>query len=296
MPDLLASPDINENLVRRLLADQLPQWAEIPLARVASAGTDNEIFRLGDDMAVRLPKVDWAVGQAEKEHRWLHRLAPHLPLAIPVPLALGRPAFGYPWPWAVCGWLHGDVATPEHIQDESEAAVALAAFIGALQHIETNGGPVSGRQNHGRGLPLAALDDRVRAALAELHGRIDVDAASCIWALALEVPEWTGEPVWLHGDLHAHNLIANDGQLSAVIDFGLLGVGDPATDLMVAWKMFDAEARAVFREALQADDATWTRARGWALYSGVVALPFYWDTNPSLVSGSLKTVTEVLSD
>jgi aminoglycoside phosphotransferase (APT) family kinase protein len=296
LTDCDAFPSMDVDIVGHLLADQFPQWADLPLARVVSAGTDNEIFRLGEGLAVRLPKVDWAVGQAEKEHRWLPRLAPHLPLSIPVPLALGEPGLGYPWPWAVCSWLHGDIAIPEHLADKSDAALALAGFITALQGIETADGPRSGRHNHGRGLPLAALDSRVRAALGELEGRIDVGAASRIWALALDAPEWTGAPVWLHGDLHAHNLLTDKGRLSAVIDFGLLGVGDPATDLMVAWKMFDAKARTDFRAMLRADGATWARARGWALYSGVIALPFYWDTNPSLVSGSLQTLAEVLSD
>lgn len=292
----ISAPTIDTRLISNLFADQFPYWAHLPLVPVASAGTDNAIFRLGEDMAVRLPKVDWAVGQAEKESVWLPRLAPHLPLEVPVPLALGKPAFGYPWHWAVCRWLPGNAAIPAYVADSRAAASAVAEFILALQRIDASDGPRAGRQNHYRGLPLAALDGRVRGALGELDGRIDVRAATRAWDLAVAAPVWSGDPVWLHGDLHANNMLTTGGRLSAVIDFGLLGVGDPATDMMVAWMMFDVDARTVFRATVQADDGAWARALGWALYSSVIALPFYWDSNPLLVAGCLRTLAQVLSE
>lgn len=294
--DPAAAPVIDRELVSNLLSGQFPQWAGLAPIPVPSAGTDNALFRLGETLVVRLPKIGWAAGQPGKEHHWLPRLASALPLAIPDPLALGEPACGYPCPWTVCRWLPGETLSPHNLADAPQTARTLAAFVIALQRADAAGGPASGRQNHNRGVALACLDGRVRAALNALEGRIDVARAARVWDLALRAPPWTGEPVWLHGDLHGQNLLAVDGRLSAVIDFGLLGVGDPATDLMAAWTVFDARARAVFRGALPPDRDRWARARGWALYSSVVALPFYWDTNPALVAGCLRTLGEVLAD
>ena len=137
--------DTDVSLVGRLLAAQFPRWADLPIAPVRSAGTDNALYRLGDDMVVRLPRIEAAAGQVEKEHRWLPRLAPPLPLAVPVPLAKGTPAEGYPWQWSVYRWLDGETATGERIADPGQAAVALARFVVALQRIEPTGGPPPGR-------------------------------------------------------------------------------------------------------------------------------------------------------
>ena len=292
----VALPIIDEDLLARLLALQFPGWARLPITKVRSPGTDNEIFRLGGDMSVRMPKVDWAVGQGDKEYRWLSKLAHHLPLAIPEPLAMGSPDSGYPWPWTVHTWLDGETAAPERLADQGRSARQLAEFVAALRRVDTGGGPLSGRHNHFRGADLAILDAKVRTALKDLEGRIDSEAAAVVWRAALAAPPWHGDGVWLHGDLHAANVIARGGELSAVIDFGLMGVGDPATDLMAAWSMFDKDARSAFREVVDVDDATWTRGRGWALYSGVIALPFYWETNAAVVAGGLKTIAEVLAD
>jgi aminoglycoside phosphotransferase (APT) family kinase protein len=279
------------SLVRRLLDGQFPQWAGLPIAAVRSAGTDNAIYRLGDDMVVRLPRIHWAVGQADREHEWLPRLAPLLPLDIPTPLARGAPAEGYPWSWAVHRWLDGDTATPERIADEYEVATELAQFVDALQRVDTTGAPPSHR-----GLPLVQQDVAARAALAELHETIDTDAALAAWESALATPDWDGPPTWLHGDLQAGNLLAREGRLSAVIDFGCFGVGDPACDFMVAWTYFSADTRDVFRAALPIDDATWARGRGWALSIGLIALPYYTVTNPVLAGIARHAIDEVLAD
>jgi len=282
-------------LVRRLLAAQFPQWADLPIGRVASAGTDNAIYRLGDDMSVRLPRIHWATGQVEKEHRWLPMLAPQLPLAIPVPLAKGEPGEGYPWDWCISPWLGGDDATAEHIRDLEEAAVDLAAFIAALQRIDPAGGPSAGRHNFFRGVPLAALDSHIRKSIAAWEGLVDIGAVAAAWDTALAAPAWEGPPVWIHGDLLPGNILASDGRVSAVIDFGCLGVGDPAADLVAGWSPFSGESRETFRAALGVDDATWARGRGWAL-TAVGALPYYRDTNPSIVARSLYLIEEVLAD
>ena len=282
-------------LVERLLTAQFPQWATLPIQRVASAGTDNALYRLGDELVVRLPRIHWAVGQVEKEQRWLPKLAPQLTLTIPAPLAMGVPGEGYPWHWSVYRWLDGQNATLDQLTDPCQAARGLAAFITALQSLDATDGPAPGEHNSGRGEPLVKRDAAVRSALAKLHGRIDTDAATKAWEATLQSPAWNRESVWLHGDLQSGNLLATNGQLSAVIDFGCLGVGDPACELIVAWNLFDAEARQVFREALAVDDATWERGRGWALSMALIALPYYWDTNPTIVQTSQRTLTQTLN-
>ena len=288
--------DTDVSLVVRLLTAQFPQWADLPIKPVPSAGTDNALYRLGVDMVVRLPRIHWAVGQVDKEHEWLPRLAPHLPLAIPMPLAKGEPGEGYPWHWSVCRWLEGENATSERIANPRQAAIDLAQFIAALQQIDATGGPPPGPDNSYRGEPLAMRDVGTREAIATLRGMLDAKAATAVWDAAIEAPAWPRPPVWIHGDLQSGNLLAVDGRLSAIIDFGCLGVGDPACDVMAAWIHLPAETRDVFRVALQVDDATWARARGWALHFGLIALPYYHSTNPVLAGIARRVIEEVLAD
>lgn len=283
-------------LVRRLLVAQYPQWAALPVRPTSSGGTDNAIYRLGDDMAVRLPRIAWATGQANKEQMWLPRLAPHLPLAIPVPLAIGAPGEGYPWNWSVCRWLEGENATMDRLADPNQAATDLAEFLIALQGIDSTDGPPAGDHNFFRGVPLAMRDAPVRAAITSLDGSVDTDAATVAWETALQASVWDRPPIWVHGDLQSGNMLSVEGKLSAVIDFGGLGVGDPACDLIVAWNLFPAESRDVFRATLQVDDATWTRGRGWALSIGLIALPYYLNTSPAMVRYARHTIDAVLAD
>ncbi len=283
-------------LVRRLLAAQFPRWAELPIEPVASSGTEHALYRLGDDKVVRLPRIVWATGPAEKEHRWLPRLAPHLPLAVPIPLAKGTPADGYPWHWSVYRWLEGENVTGDRLADQRQAATDLARFVRALQRIDPTGGPPPGEHNYGRGVPLAERDASVRAAIASLDSTLDAGELTAAWDASLASPVWHGPPVWIHGDLEAGNLLAIDGRLCGVIDFGCLGVGDPACDLLVAWTLFSGESRHVFRSALSVDDATWARGRGWALSTALIALPYYLHTNPVIVASARHKIDEVLAD
>jgi aminoglycoside phosphotransferase (APT) family kinase protein len=285
--------DTDEALIRRLLEGQFPQWAALPIRRVVHSGTDNAIYRLGEDMAVRMPRIHWAVAQVERERRWLPILAPHLPLAIQVPLAIGEPAAGYPWQWSVVRWLAGENATAESLRDLREAAVDLAGFVRALQRIDATGGPQPGPTQ--RGVPLKVRDQYTRDRLPQLRGVVDIEAVTVAWEAAVRIPAWDGPPVWLHGDLASGNLLAVDGRLNAVIDFGPL-VGDPAYDLIVAWSLFSDESRQAFREALEVDDASWARGRGIALSVAVVALPYYLKTNPAIVAASRHTIDEVLAE
>jgi aminoglycoside phosphotransferase (APT) family kinase protein len=288
--------DVDVSLVGRLLAAQIPQWADLPIDLVHSTGTDNAIFRLGNDLAVRLPRIQNATQQVDKEHQWLPDLAPHLPLAIPVPLAKGTPGEGYPWQWSIYQWLEGENATIERIADPGQAARDLAHFIAALQRIDPTSGPPPGSHNSFRGEPLTMRDTETRAAIATLNGMLDIDAVTTAWEAALQIPAWEGPPVWIHGDLSPLNLLVERGRLSAVIDFGCLGVGDPACDMQVAWNLLPTQTRDAFRAALQIEDAMWARGRGWALSVGLIALPYYHRTNPVLASISRHTIDEILTD
>lgn len=291
--------DIDAALVRRLLAAQFPHWADLPLAPVAAAGTDNALYRLGDTMVVRLPRREGGTDQVEKEHLWLPRLAPHLPLTIPAPLALGTPGEGYPTQWSVYRWLAGENATVAALADQAQAALALADFIAALQRITTTGWPPPGPPTSFRGGPLATRDAETRAAIAAvavLDDTFDTAAAIAVWDAALQAPAWQGPPIWIHADLQPLNILVDLGRLNAVIDFGGLGLGDPACDVMAAWNLLPVAARELFRAALAVDDATWARGRGWALSFGLIALPYYHITNPSLAAVARRAIDEALAD
>lgn len=288
--------DVDAALVRRLLAACFPDWAPRPLVPVASSGTDHALYRLGDDLLVRLPRLARVVDQVEREHRWLPRLAPQLPVAIPTPVARGSPAAGYPWPWSVYRWLAGENPVAGRIPDAGRLATELAAFVAALHAIDPAGGPPPGAGTFFRGAPLATRDERTRAALAALRGEIDTKSASAVWGEALRTPPHAGPPVWIHGDLAPGNLLCVDGRLAAVIDFGGSGVGDPACDLIVAWNLFDDAARRVYRSALAVDEATWSRGRGWALSVALLQLPYYRDSNPALAANARRTIREVLAE
>jgi aminoglycoside phosphotransferase (APT) family kinase protein len=287
---------IDAALVRRLIASQFPHWAHLPLKRLEPAGSDNVIYRLGEAMSVRLPRGAWAAGQAEKEYRWLPRLAPHLPLAIPAPLALGTPAGDYSWHWSVSRWLEGETATIGGLADPERTAAELAGFVNSLQRIAAVAALAPGPHNDFIGEPLARRDRRTRAAIAAADGTFDSTALMTIWDAALAAPAWDRPPVWFHGDLHTGNLLTVDGHLSAVLDFGGLGVGDPACDLVIAWTLLPHTARTTFRTALQVDEATWARGRGWALTTGLTAYTTYAATNPLVAKNTHHQITEVLTD
>lgn len=284
---------VSPAMVRQLLAHQFPAWAGLPLAPVLPGGTDHALFRLGGDLVVRLPRRPSAAVQVARERRWLPRLATALPLGVPVPLATGRPGRGYPWPWSVCRFLPGQDATVQPPADPAEAAAALGAFGAALRSLPAANGPPAGPANHGRGVPLAQLDARVRRDLATVAGEVDALALAGAWDAALAAPPWSAAPAWLHGDLHPGNLLIRDGRLAGVLDWGLMGVGDPACDLIPAWNWCDAAARARFRAAARVADADWLRGRGWAIFTAVIALAFYRRTDAPLVAICRRTLAAV---
>jgi aminoglycoside phosphotransferase (APT) family kinase protein len=288
--------DSDEDLVRRLLAAQFPQWAHLPVAQFHHAGTDNAIYRIGDELSARLPRLAKGQGQIEKEREWLPRLAPHLPVTVPVQLERGEPGEGYPLHWGVYPWLRGRNASLETVASGASFATELAAFMRALQAIDATGAPTPNGKNFGRGAPLATRDDGTRTAIEQAADMIDAPACSFAWDEAVRAPAHAGPPPLIHGDLGFGNMLATGGRLSAVIDWGGFGAGDPACDLMVAWTLLDAPSRARLRAEVDVDDAAWTRGRGWALSVSLIQLPYYRDTNPGIIRTGLRTIAEVLAD
>ncbi len=283
------------SLVRRLLAAQFPEWAGLPLRRVHSFGTDNALYRLGEGLQVRLPRIGWAVGQVEKELEWLPRLAPQLPLRVPQPLALGQPEGDYPYTWGVYHWLPDTMPELQEVAARPALARQLAEFVLALRMCNMTDAPIG----ESPATDLQQLDPHVRASLATSAEWLDSamrEQITAVWDAAMRLPGWTAAPVWVHGDLHSSNLLWNGERLSAVLDFSALELSDPAIDLMPAWNAFGAQARATYRAVLQPDSATWERGRARALAKALFALPYYRDTNPEIMERSWYTVREVLAD
>ncbi|GIM94898.1 aminoglycoside phosphotransferase family protein [Paractinoplanes toevensis] len=276
--------DISEDLVRRLVDTQFPAWAGRPLRPVPAAGTDNVMFRLGGDLVVRLPRMPHSAGNVAKEQRWLPYLAPLLPLAVPAPVGLGRPAPGYPLPWSIYEWRPGD----HRMGDMTAAAAALGDFVAALQAVPVPpDAPAAYRGGSYRG-----SDGYVR----EVLGDLGVPGAAALWDAGLQLPGWDRPPVWVHSDLLPTNVLYRHGRLDAVIDFGCAGVGDPACDLMAAWALFDPAARQVFRARLTVDDATWERGRAWALLCGLGAWHYYDTLKPEFAALGRRIVNQTLTD
>ncbi|WP_405526146.1 aminoglycoside phosphotransferase family protein [Streptomyces avidinii] len=286
---------VDEDLVRRLIAGQFPQWAALAVERIPSGGTVNCMYRLGDAMVVRLPMLAGGAEDVSMEQEWLPRLAPRLPTAVPEVLGAGEPAQGFPWAWSVYRWLPGENPRAGELTEPEALAADLAGFVAAMRSVTLPGAPRAYR-----GGPPASLDASTRAAIGQLRGipqeGVDCDAVTAVWEDALRAPAPDGPPVWLHADLMPGNLLVSGGRLSSVIDFGCMGVGDPACDLFPAWNLLPAGARNVFREALGVDDATWRRGRGRTLSQAVIALPYYRTTNPAMADNARHVIRAVLEE
>jgi aminoglycoside phosphotransferase (APT) family kinase protein len=288
-------PVIDEQLAHRLVSDQFPEWADLPLGPLETGGNDNRTFRLGQELAVRLPSHSEYAAQVDKEHRWLPRLAPRLPLEIPKPVAKGVPTAGYGFPWSVYSWIDGEAACEATIGDLSEFAVTLAEFLVALHRIDPAGGPAPGAHNFHRGGPLGTYGDETLQAIDVLAAEIPEPAVREAWDDALATG-WEHDPVWLHGDLTADNLLVREGRLRAVIDFGLCAVGDPACDLAIAWTLFEGESRDAFRALVGWDSATWSRGRGWALWKALITLAERDGHTPEEAARSRRTIERIAAD
>lgn len=286
---------IDTSLVRRLIATQFPQWAELDIKPIKCTGWDNRTFHLGKTMLIRLPSGAEYSQQVEKEQRWLPKLAPQLSLPIPIPLAMGKPGEGYPWHWSIYRWIEGETASIKNIENLSNFATSLAQFLITLQHVDATGGPVAGPHNFYRGGPLITYDAETRQAITILGNKIDTDRITAIWNTAL-ASSWQDAPVWVHGDIAIGNLLVKEGRLNAVIDFGQLGIGDPACDLAIAWTFFKGQSREAFRTTLRLDNATWERGRGWALWKALIVYAQMSGTNPLDLEKSRIVLNEILND
>ncbi|MCP5025853.1 MAG: aminoglycoside phosphotransferase family protein [Actinomycetia bacterium] len=267
-----AEVDVTAELVRSLLEAQHPDLAQLELRGLAN-GWDNAMFRLGEELVVRLPRRSVAAELVAHESRWLPELAPVLPFPVPAPLWVGRPAGAYPWAWTIVPWFEGTVVGTSAPTDPARLATDLGRFLAALHQPAPPAAPV----NPFRGTPLADRSGPVEGRIATLAAHIDVARVREVWIDALQAPVWAGPPLWIHGDLHPLNFLEQDGGLAAVIDFGDIAGGDPATDLLVAWALFDEEHRSILRAAADTavrpiDDAMWTRGRGWAIAHSLAIL------------------------
>ncbi|MBC9822782.1 aminoglycoside phosphotransferase family protein [Terrabacter sp. MAHUQ-38] len=292
---------LGEHVIRGLLREQRPEWAELPLAP-AGAGTDNSLYRLGDDLLLRLPRTPGTAGAVAKEQRWLPRLAPDLPVAVPEPVHEGRPGPGYPLAWSVYRWIEGDEIREDTVEDWAALGRDLAGFVAALQSVDLMGARRAGDLSSYRGGAPADIDGFVRGSLAgcrllvEHEGlALDVDRLEALWRDAVGLPAPASEHVWLHSDLKPTNLLVRDGRLAAVIDFGGLSIGHPDAEHAPQWDL-PAPARDAYRERLGLEDLTWRRARAWALAVGVSGVPYYWDTYPAFVDECLRRLHNVLAD
>lgn len=266
--------DITESLVQKLIQEQFPQWAHLPITPVAVSGWDNRTFHLGSQMSVRLPSGQYYAAKVLKEQTWLPFLAPHLSLAVPQPVAMGKPSTDYPWNWSIFQWINGTSANiiADDKLDLRGIAYTLAQFLHELHEIDTTNVPLlPGPHNGYRGDVPAIYDEETRHALEQLHGVVDTQVAAELWSTAMH-SRWHKNPVWIHGDLSAGNIIIHHGVLTAVIDFGGMGIGDPACDLVIAWTLFCGESRTIFKLHVGLDDDTWNRARGWALWKALITL------------------------
>lgn len=287
--------DIDAQLVAKLLAGQFPQWAgRVPRA-VRESGTDHVTFRAGDDLAVRLPRNAYNAGQSERDLRLLPRLAPYLPLAVPEPLAIGEPGHGYPYTWGVYRWLEGAQVTAELAADR-RAAADLAGFIRTLRSLDPAGAPRPSEEIYSRGRPLAPRDAAMREAIDQLREDFDPVQLTELWESCLSAADWTDAPALIHSDLMRGNILAHEGRLSAVIDFGGLRAGDPAGDLLPAWHVFAGEARAVFRAEAVLDDDAWARGLGWALSIELMAIAYFRERAPERTRRSRALVQAMLAE
>jgi aminoglycoside phosphotransferase (APT) family kinase protein len=283
--------------VRRLVADQCPQWAGLPVTPLAEEleGTDHALLRIGDALVARMPKIASAVDQADSDARWLPVLASRLPVRIPVPLHVGEPGAGYPWRWTVVPWIAG--TTPPRLGCDDVVLAREVAFVRALHRVDPAGGPQ--RAPGSRGSALRHADEGVRRVLPRLAGHDDgfeVAAAEAAWEVCLAAADWDRAPVWIHGDLQPGNLIIDGDRLAAVIDFGALGVGDPAPDVAPALWIFTGAARDVYREAVGYDDATWRRAYAWVLAPSLTGIDYYRRTFPRMAEHGRRMARAVIAE
>ncbi|NWK69237.1 aminoglycoside phosphotransferase family protein [Bacillus paramycoides] len=286
---------INTELAKRLVQEQFPEWAHLEIKPVKFSGHDNRTFHLGKQMSVRLPSDAAYVPQVEKENKWLPILSKEITLPISSPIAKGNPSAEYPWPWSINKWIEGETVTKENVHNLNEFAADLGSFLVELQSIDASNGPKAGAHNFYRGGLISVYDEEARVAIENNKDVFDETLLKHLWDLALR-STWERTPVWIHGDIAPGNLLIKDGKLCAVIDFGILGVGDPACDAAMAWTFFDKNSRNVFKEVLCMDEETWNRARGWALWKALITYDANRNSNKRMAEESYRVIQVIVDD
>jgi len=288
--------DISAQLAGGLIAGQFPHWAGLPVRPVSSAGTECVLYRLGDDLVIRLPRRPGEGLDAILRQGALSRLAPLLPVPVPALIAEGQPTAEYPASWGVLRWIDGDTPVEGHLAEPRLLAEDLAGFLTALWNVDLSEAALAGSPPAYRGGPLADRQEFTIDAIEQLHGVIDTDAARAVWDHAALLPPWDGPDTWIHADMMPGNVVTRDGRLAGVIDFSTAGIGDPSQDLIVAWMLLPASVRPAFRRATGADDATWLRGRARALSMALGHLDYYSDTNPVMADNARYTIGEIFAD
>ncbi|PLS01953.1 aminoglycoside phosphotransferase family protein [Neobacillus cucumis] len=287
--------NINVDLVRNLIKEQFPEWSNLEIKPVKNGGHDNRTFHLGENMIARLPSAEWYVPQVEKEHKWLSVLSKQLSLPISIPLAKGKPNKDYPSPWSIYKWVEGETVTLENIVDLNQFAKDLGGFLVELQSIDASEGPVAGIHNFYRGGDLAVYNEQSKNAIENNKEIFNELLLKEIWELSLD-SKWDSDPVWLHGDVAPGNILVKNGKLCAVIDFGVLGVGDPSCDAAMAWTFFDDTSRKVFKTTLKMDEETWNRARGWALWKALITYDGNKNTNKKIAEETYRIIKIIMEE
>lgn len=286
--------DINVELVKTLIKEQYPKWSNLDIRPVEKSGHDNRTFHLGNDMSVRLPSGYEYASQIEKESTWLPKLKQGISFKIPSPIAKGNPSEIYPLPWAINHWIEGETINYDNVNDLNKLAVDLAKFLKELQEIDASGGPIAGIHNFYRGGDLMVYDKETRYALNTLKNIFPANILENIWDTSLK-SKWEHKPVWVHGDVAVGNLLVKNGELYSIIDFGVLGVGDPSCDYVMAWTFFNYESRNTFKRELKCDEDTWNRAKGWALWKALITYDIN-NENSELSIWAKSTIEEILKD
>lgn len=284
--------EISVDVVRDLLVEQFPEWADLPIRAVTPQGNDNRSFRLGEKLLVRLPSAEGYVPQVAREEKWLPYLAHRLPLPIPEVVASGCASQTFPFPWSVRRYLVGEVAAVAEVADEMQFAEDLGGFLHTLQCVDATDGPLAGSENCFRGCEVTVYQGETYQCLSDLSDDLPTEKLRLLWEEGSSTL-WTRHPVWLHGDVNPMNLLVNSGRLSAVIDFGIMAVGDPACDLVIAWTFFGKRARQVFFEAVGADTETIWRGRCWAIWKALID----WDSeHPYFREQARHTIAAILDE